>query len=303
MMLNTSPIRWATFLSGSALGSVSLAAAWENGSTLGSTSLSQAMYGVGFVALVVATWAILPAAEARWQAGKYVSAIVAGIVWAGLTILVMLNTIGHVATNRSNGVTERAAIASDYERARMNLQNVEIELAVARGSKLFARSAACGNDTEEASKTFCEAYRALVKRKEEAERILNGPKPKPLDVQADTIGWALGLSPALVAKATPLVLGGAFEIAAIAMFWLWASSGGKLPSPPSPQEARTASVELKAIEAPGQVVPAVLRIPGPSQTVSKTHRLGKPALRVRINLDGSAHKGDLARVRKASQAR
>jgi hypothetical protein len=309
MHLNTAPLRWATFLSGSALGSVSLAAAWENGSTLGSTSLSQTMYGVGFVALVVATWAILPAAEARWQAKHYVSAIVAGIVWLGLTVLVVLNTIGHVAANRSNGVAERAAIASDYERARMNLQNLEIELAVARGSKLFTRSAACGNDTEEASKIFCEAYRALLKRKEEAEKVLGGPKPRPLDAQAETIGWVLGVSPALVAKATPLVQGAAFEIAAVAMFALWASMGGKLPAPASvnetvvekPQEPARASVEIRAIDVPEAPASPVLAIAGPSQTVSKSHRLGKPETRVRINLDGTFHKGDLARIRKAEQ--
>lgn len=309
MSHSTTALRWAIFLAGSALGSVSLAAAWENGSTLGSTSLSQAMYGVGFVALVVATWAIPPAVEIRWRQKAFVSAVIAGAVCFCLTVIVVLNTIGHVSNNRATGVAERAAIASEYERAKMTVETVNIELNAARASKLFARTAACGNDTEEASKVFCDTYRALKKRLEEAEKILSGSKPKPADAQAETIGWVIGSSPALVAKASPVVLGAGVEIAAIIMFWLWSSLGGKMPAPPlhgetvieKRQEDRGALETVKAISASPETVPAVLRIAGPSGEDAKPRRLNKPAFRVRINLDGSYHKGDLARMKRAAQ--
>jgi hypothetical protein len=300
MNTTTRPMRGATLVIGTALGAVSAAAGYANGSTLGSTTFSQTLFGVGFVAIIAITWVLPSYFQSFLDQRAYMAALATGAAFILFVVLVICNTIGYTATHRADGVAGRQHSAEAYGRAGKALDSVNIELTAAREAKIFKRTASCGNDTEELSKIFCARFRALEERRKQAEAIL-ADRPVPADAQAEQLAWIFGVEEKTAKSGWTAALGIAFEIGAILAFWLAAQTGMQMPAPPSPQEPARASVEIRAIEVAETPASPVLAIAGPSQTVSKSHRLGKPETRVRINLDGTFHKGDLARIRKAEQ--
>lgn len=288
---STSPIRGASLAIGTALGAVSAAAGFDNGSTLGSTAFSQLLYGVGFVAIVALTWVLPPYIGEFWSKGQYLASVICGVAAIGFALIVIAFSAGNAAKHRTNGVAEREALIKAYARAEKELEGVRVELTAAREAKLFKRTASCGNDTEDASRVFCDNYRRLDARRAAAETVL-ASKPMPADPQAEMLAWATGFDQATIAKGWPLALSITVEIGAILAFWLAAASGTTLPSP---QEARRAAITLEATTIAPKGKTPVHALPRKAEG-----QFILPAPKgIRMNLDGRLNKTDLAKTRKA----
>jgi len=256
---------------GLACGAVSAMSAFENGLTQGTTDLAKLVFGVGFVAIVIATWFAPIVAEEALRERQYLRWSIIMLPWLGAVIFTVTNAIGYASLHRTDSVSGREQGLQQYERAEASLIRLGGDIAVMKASKLFARSAGCGNDTAPESITFCNAYRAKAAEMRQAEQILAKPKPGSIDPQADSIALWFGTD----AKATAQRLPGSFAITLeiVAMMAFYAAMGGRKADPapipamelsvdPEPSSGLLETVPEKPAKLTRQKTPLALPAPG-----------------------------------------
>ncbi len=211
-------IRLIALACGLAAGAYSLSAAFRSGLAM-ATGTDAYVIGIAFLGLVGTSWVTGPAASKALQDRAWFRGLGYGALWVFTTLVVLANSTGYIATHRGDAVGDKQAKIERYEQAKADLAglNADYQAAVAGG----------------AVKRSVKLRQAI----QDAEAKMEAGRPGTTDAQAETLSWITGYATATVARALPVWVTVALDLASNGCF-LIALSGAKRPEAPQRKPKR-----------------------------------------------------------------
>jgi hypothetical protein len=219
----------------------SVPAAWLNGLAIGRGGGASYVIAVAMVGVVIVSLVLGPVALECLRTGDQTRGLMLAAAWAVTFPLVLANSVGFTATNRTESVGSKEAAIEKYQRASAERDRLMSDLQVAQKSPRWEQTAGCtSNRSKRASRDFCDRVDEMRNGIQVANAVLNAGRPAAADAIADTLSWVTGLTPATIARLMPIWTVAAVEVAASA-----ALMGAFAPAAPAASEKKPAKRRVR----------------------------------------------------------
>jgi hypothetical protein len=149
---------------------------------------------------------------------------------------------------RGDTVEAKSDAIGRYERASVDLVRLNADRDAAKHSALWETSSSCAQ-IDRKSRSFCDHVAGLDREIKINAAVVDASRPGNADPQASTFAWVTHLPQKAVAKASPLLIAAAFEVAAMGLFFaaeIEHEEESKAPPNQQPPPAENLVVEIEA---------------------------------------------------------
>lgn len=246
-------------LCGLAAGVYCIPAAFWNGVAMAEGSNGYIL-GFALASIVVGSWLLGPIALERFRSGAIGQGVALSLAWVVTFGLVLVNSVGFVATNRGQAVSSRVVAIERYERADADLKRFNTELQTAKNSSRWGITSGCSsNIVADASKAYCRDVKKLQSGIEEAEGILKLGRPGSGDAQADVLSSVFHLKSGTISAALPVYIPIVMECAAMGFFAAASLCGGATRASRRKSDRRSPSRRDALARPPVKLIPSAVR--------------------------------------------